>query len=38
MEKVEDIVKVGDNVTVRVREIDSRGRINLTIRGVAQES
>lgn len=38
VEKVDDIVKVGDSVTVRVREIDSRGRINLTIRGVAQET
>jgi len=38
VEKVDDIVKVGDQVTVRVREIDSRGRINLTIRGVPQDS
>jgi len=38
VEKVDDIVKVGDTVTVRVREIDSRGRINLTIRGVLQET
>ena len=36
MEKVEDVVKVGDEVTVRVREIDNRGRINLTLRGVPQ--
>ena len=36
VEKGEDVVKVGDQVTVRVREIDSRGRINLTLRGVAQ--
>ena len=28
--KVEDEVSVGDNVVVKVREIDSRGRINLT--------
>jgi polyribonucleotide nucleotidyltransferase len=28
---------VGDQVTVRVREIDNRGRINLTLRGVAQQ-
>jgi polyribonucleotide nucleotidyltransferase len=27
---------VGDQVTVRVREIDNRGRINLTLRGVPQ--
>ena len=36
VEKVEDVVKVGDDVTVRVREIDNRGRINLTLRGVPQ--
>ena len=36
VEKVEDVVKVGDQVTVRVREIDNRGRINLTLRGVSQ--
>ena len=37
VEKVEDVVNVGDQVTVRVREIDNRGRINLTLRGVPQE-
>ena len=37
VEKVEDVVNVGDQVTVRVREIDNRGRINLTLRGVAQQ-
>ena len=36
VEKVEDVVNVGDPVIVRVREIDNRGRINLTLRGVAQ--
>jgi len=36
VEKVEDVVKVGDQVTVRVREIDNRGRINLSLRGVPQ--
>tara|TARA_B100000029_G_scaffold74479_1_gene66357 strand:+ start:486 stop:2561 length:2076 start_codon:yes stop_codon:yes gene_type:complete len=36
VEKVDDVVKVGDVVTVRVREIDNRGRINLTLRGVPQ--
>jgi len=30
------VVNVGDQVTVRVREIDNRGRINLTLRGVPQ--
>ena len=38
VEKVEDVVKVGDAVTVRVREIDNRGRINLILRGVPQEN
>jgi polyribonucleotide nucleotidyltransferase len=28
--KVEDEVNVGDDVVVKVREIDNRGRINLT--------
>ena len=36
VERVEDVVRQGDEVTVRVREIDSRGRINLTLRGVSQ--
>ncbi|MFM8604879.1 MAG: polyribonucleotide nucleotidyltransferase [Cyanobium sp.] len=36
VEKVEAVVNVGDQVTVRVREIDNRGRINLTLRGVPQ--
>jgi polyribonucleotide nucleotidyltransferase len=32
--KVEDVVSVGDEVIVRVREIDHRGRINLTRLGI----
>jgi polyribonucleotide nucleotidyltransferase len=32
VERVEDTVKVGDEVTVRVREIDNLGRVNLTKR------
>ena len=28
--KVEDVLKIGDEVTVKVYEIDSQGRINLT--------
>src|SRR3990170_1661262 len=32
VERVEDAVKVGDEVTVRVREIDNLGRVNLTKR------
>lgn len=31
--KVEDVVKVGDELTVKVKEIDSMGRVNLTHRG-----
>ena len=34
VEKVEDIVKIGDVITVKVKEIDSQGRINLTHKGV----
>ena len=29
VEKVEDVVKLGDEMTVRVQEIDSQGRVNL---------
>ena len=32
----QQLKKVGDEVTVRVREIDNRGRINLTLRGIPQ--
>ena len=32
--KVEDVVKVGDELLVRVKEIDNLGRINLTRRGI----
>lgn len=32
--RVEDIVKVGDVIAVKVKEIDSQGRINLTYKGV----
>jgi len=35
VDKVADVVKVGDELLVRVKEIDSQGRINLTRRGVA---
>ena len=34
VEKVEDVVKVGDVIAVKVKEIDSQGRINLTHKGV----
>jgi len=33
-EKVEDALEVGQMVTVKVKEIDSLGRINLTMRGL----
>ena len=29
VEKVEDVVKVGDTVTVKVIEIDEQGRVNM---------
>ena len=35
VDRVEDVVDVGDEVTVRVIEIDNLGRINLTLRGAA---
>lgn len=34
VEKIEDVVNVGDEVTVKVEEIDSMGRVNLTRRGL----
>ncbi|AKG53765.1 polyribonucleotide nucleotidyltransferase [Dehalogenimonas sp. WBC-2] len=34
VEKVEDVLKNGDTVTVKVTEIDSQGRINLSIRAL----
>ncbi len=35
--KVEDVVKVGDQVTVKVLEIDKMGRINLSMKDVEQK-
>ncbi len=32
VDKVEDIVKIGDEVTVKVIEIDNQGRVNLSMR------
>jgi polyribonucleotide nucleotidyltransferase len=32
--KVEDEVAVGDDVVVKIREVDNRGRINLTRLGI----
>ena len=36
-ERVEDVVKVGDIIAVRVREIDPKNRISLTMRGITEE-
>ena len=36
-ERVDDVVKPGDIVVVRVREVDERGRINLTMRGITKD-
>jgi len=38
VEKVEDIVNVGDIVPVKVKEIDSQGRINLSLKAAARIS
>jgi len=38
VESVEDVVSVGDEITVIVREIDSMGRINLSRRALLQQS
>lgn len=35
--KVEDVLKIGDEVVVKVLEIDDMGRINLTKKGVTEE-
>lgn len=37
VEKVEDVVAVGKRVVVKVREIDDRNRVNLTMKGVTDE-
>ncbi|HEY9785290.1 MAG TPA: polyribonucleotide nucleotidyltransferase [Candidatus Obscuribacterales bacterium] len=37
VEKVEDVVSVGQRVIVKVREIDERNRVNLTMKGVSPE-
>lgn len=34
VEKVEDVVKLGDIITVKVKNIDEQGRINLTHKGI----
>ncbi len=37
VEKIEDVVSIGDEILVRVTEIDSKGRINLTRKGLIPE-
>ena len=37
VEKVEDVVNIGDEILVKVIEIDSQNRINLTHKGVTME-
>ncbi len=37
VDKVEDVVKVGDEITVKVTEIDSQGRVNLSRRAVFEK-
>jgi polyribonucleotide nucleotidyltransferase len=34
VEKVEDVVKIGDQIMVKVMEVDSQGRINLSRKAV----
>lgn len=34
VERVEDVVQVGDTVSVKVKEIDKQGRVNLTMKGI----
>lgn len=38
VEKVEDVLKIGDVVTVKVYEIDAQGRINLTKKELEEET
>ncbi len=37
VEKVEDVVKIGDEILVKVVEIDKQGRVNLTRKGLIPE-
>ncbi len=37
IEKIEDELKVGDEVVVKVLEVDKMGRINLSIKDVTKE-
>ena len=35
--RVEDVVNIGDKVIVKIMNIDDKGRVNLTIKGVTPE-
>ena len=37
MEKVEDVVNVGDMIWVKVTDIDDKGRVNLSYRDAIKE-
>ena len=37
VENVEDVVKFGDEVVVKIVEVDDRGRVKMTIKGVSEE-
>ena len=36
--RIEDVVKVGDPVKVKIAEVDRQGRVNLSIRAVTEEN
>jgi len=36
--RVEDVVKIGDAVKVKIAEVDRQGRVNLSIRAVSEEN
>ena len=38
VEKVEDVVKIGDEILVKVIKIDEKGRIDLTHKGLIPET
>lgn len=37
IDKIEDVLKIGDEVVVKVLEIDKMGRINLSMKDVTEE-
>ena len=37
IKNIEDVLHVGDKVTVKVTDIDEQGRINLTMKGLKQK-